>query len=118
MRPSGEYGTRSNKVNVLQAYYTYGYGRSTLMATCILCSRLQAYDAYGYGCTTLAATGVLGLRLQAYLADGRFVDFRHMLRCCILFAHIGPPRTLNGKCSRCMGRSGNSTGASDHEQLF
>lgn len=39
------------------------------------------------------------------MADGRFVDFCHMLRGCILFAHIGPPRTLYGKCSRYMASS-------------
>ena len=53
------------KVNVLRAYYTYGYGRTTLTATGVLRLWLRAYDAYGYGRTTLAATGV-GLRLWAY----------------------------------------------------
>ena len=64
------YSTRIKKVNVLQAYYTYGYGRTTLTATGVLHSRLRAYDAYGYGRTTLTATGILGLRLRAYYAYG------------------------------------------------
>ena len=54
---SHSYGTRSKKVNVLRAYYTYGYGRTTTMATGVL--RLRAYNAYGYGRATLTATGVL-----------------------------------------------------------
>ena len=37
------YGTRSKKVNVLRAYYTYGYGRTTTMATGVLRLRLRAY---------------------------------------------------------------------------
>ncbi len=53
------YGTRSKKVNVLRAYYTYGYGRTTPTATGVLRLRLRAYDAYGYGRTTPTATGVL-----------------------------------------------------------
>ncbi len=53
------YGTRSKKVNVLRAYYTYGYGRTTPTATGVLRLRLRAYDAYGYGSATLTATGVL-----------------------------------------------------------
>ena len=64
------YGTRIKKVNVLRAYYAYGYGRTTLTATGVLRLQLRAYDAYGYGRTTLTATGVLGLRLQAYYAYG------------------------------------------------
>ena len=38
-----EYGTRIKKINVLRAYYTYGYGRTTLvctvycMCTCVYC---------------------------------------------------------------------------------
>ena len=63
------YGTRIKKVNVLRAYYTYGYGRTTLTATGVRL-RLGAYDAYGCGRTTLTATGVLGLRLRAYYAYG------------------------------------------------
>ena len=61
------YGTRIKKVNVLRAYYAYGYGRTTLTATGVLRLRLRAYDAYGYGRTWSKATGVLGLRLRAYL---------------------------------------------------
>ena len=61
------YGTRIKKVNVLRAYYAYGYGRTTPMATDVLRLRLRAYDAYGYGRTWSKATGVLGLRLRAYL---------------------------------------------------
>ena len=64
------YGTHIKKVNVLRAYYTYGYGRTTLTATGILRLRLRAYDAYGYGHATLMATGVLGLRLWAYYTYG------------------------------------------------
>ena len=60
------YGTRIKKVNVLRAYYAYGYGRTTLTATGVLRLWLQGYDAYGYGRTTLTATGVLRLRLRAY----------------------------------------------------
>ena len=45
------YGTRIKKVNVLRAYYTYGYGRTTR-------SRLRAYYAYGYGRMTRG--GVMG----------------------------------------------------------
>ena len=51
-----KYGTRSKKVNVLRVYYTYGYGRTTTMATGVLRLRLWAY---GYGRATLTATGVL-----------------------------------------------------------
>ena len=40
-----EYGTRMKKVNVLRAYYTYDYGRTTFMATGVLRLWLQAYDA-------------------------------------------------------------------------
>ena len=57
-----QYGTRSKKVNVLRAYYTYGYGRTTPTATGVLRLRLRAYDAYGYGRTSL--------RLRAYYAYG------------------------------------------------
>ena len=52
------YGTRSKKVNVLRAYYTYGYGRKTPTATGVLRLRLRR--------TTPTATGVLRLRLRAY----------------------------------------------------
>ena len=61
------YGTRIKKVNVLRAYYAYGYGRTTPTATGVLRLRLRAYDAYGYGRTWSKATCVLGLRLRAYL---------------------------------------------------
>ena len=64
------YSTRIKKVNVLLAYYTYGYGRTTLMAMGVLRLRLRAYDTYGYGHTTLTTTGVLCLRLRAYDAYG------------------------------------------------
>ena len=64
------YGTRIKKVNVLRAYYTYGYWRTTLTAMGVLHLWLQAYDAYGYGRATLTATGVLGLRLRTYYAYG------------------------------------------------
>ena len=64
------YGTRIKKVNVLRAYYAYGYGRTTLTATGVRRLWLRAYDAYGYGRTWSKATGVLGLRLRAYYAYG------------------------------------------------
>ena len=64
------YGTRIKKVNILRAYYTYDYGRTTFMATGVLRLWLWAYDAYGYGRTTLTATGGLGLRLRVYYVYG------------------------------------------------
>ena len=73
------YGTRINKVNVLQAYY--GYGRTTLTATGVLHLRLRAYDAYGYGRNTLAATGVLGLRLRAYYAYATGISWLQLRVC-------------------------------------
>ena len=65
-----KYSTRIKKVNVLRAYYTYGYGRTTLMATDVLRLRQWAYDTYGYGRTALTARGILGLRLLVYYAYG------------------------------------------------
>ena len=67
---NNRYGTRIKKVNILWAYYTYGYGLTTVMAMGILRLQLWVYDAYGYGHTMLTATGVLGLRLQAYYTYG------------------------------------------------
>ena len=58
------------KVNILQVYYTYSYGCTTLMATGVLRLRLRACDAYGYGRTMLTATGLLGLRLRESCAYG------------------------------------------------
>ena len=55
-------GTRIKKVNVLRAYYAYGYGRTTLTATGVLRLRLRAYNAYGYG---------LLLRIRNILRDWR-----------------------------------------------
>ena len=56
------YGTRIKKVNVLRAYYAYGYGRTWSKATGVLGLRLRAYYAYGYGRIAATTTGVL----QAY----------------------------------------------------
>ena len=53
------YGTRIKKVNVLQAYYTYGYGRTTLTATGVLGLRLRLYYAYSYGRIATTTMGVL-----------------------------------------------------------
>ena len=63
---SSTYGTHIKKVNVLRAYYTYGYGRTTLTATGVLRLRLRGYFAYSYGSTWSKATGVLRLQLRAY----------------------------------------------------
>ena len=75
------YGTRIKKINVLRAYYTYGYGRTMLTATDVLRLQLRTYDAYGYGRTTLTATGVLGLRLRAYYACGTGVSWLQLRAC-------------------------------------
>ena len=63
-------GTRIKKVNVLLAYYTYGYGRTTLTAMGVRRLRLRACYAHGYGRTTPTATGVLRSWLRAYYAHG------------------------------------------------
>ena len=54
----------------LRAYYDYGYGRTTTMATGVLRLRLRAYYCYGYGRSTATATGVLRLWLRAYYDYG------------------------------------------------
>ena len=68
------YGTRIKKVNVLRAYYTYGYGRTTLMATGV--RRLRACYAYGYGRIAATTTGVLqayyGLAAGCKLTPGHY----------------------------------------------
>ena len=70
------YGTRIKKVNVLRAYYVYGYGRTTLTATGVLRSRLRAYYAYGYGRIAATTTGVLqayyGLAAGCKLTSGHY----------------------------------------------
>ena len=70
------YGTRIKKVNVLRAYYAYGYGRTWSKATGVLGLRLRAYYAYGYGRIAATTTGVLqayyGLAAGCKLTSGHY----------------------------------------------
>ena len=66
----------------LRAYYCYGYGCTTTMATDVLRLRLRAYYDYGYGRTMTEATGERTgvLRLLFYCVYRVYVSNPELLR--------------------------------------